>query len=108
MSSFIRQRGSTHTAYWHTIDPASGARKQHSKGGFKTKKAAREHLNSVMGKVQEGSWRPDQPLTVKQLLNDHWFPAKKSQGLRPTSLAQYRNVIDAWIVPISVEPKLQL
>jgi integrase len=99
MSSFIRQRGNTRTAYWHTIDPATGNRVQHSKGGFKTKGAAQAHLNGIMSRVQEGSWQPDKPITVKELLNDHWFPAQKTRDLRPSTLWQYRNVIDAWIVP---------
>lgn len=99
MSSFIRQRGSTQTAYWHTIDPETGARKQHSKGGFKTKREAREYLNAVMGRVQEGSWRPDLALSIKELLEDHWLPAQRSRGLRAATLAQYSTVIDAWIVP---------
>ena len=97
--SFIRQRGSTHTAYWETPDPATGRRRQHSKGGFKTIKAARDYLKSVDGKVIEGSWRPDQPLTVKQLLEEHWLPAQQTRGLRPATIAQYRLVVDFWLVP---------
>lgn len=99
MSSFIRQRGATKTAYWHTIDPATGSRIQHSKGGFKTKRATREHLNTVMGKVQDGSWRADTDLTVKQLLEEHWMPAQKTRGLRPATIAQYENAVDHWVVP---------
>lgn len=38
-------------------------------------------------------------MTVEQLLNDHWLPAQRSRGLRPTTLAQYRNVADRWLVP---------
>jgi integrase len=43
--------------------------------------------------------QPDKPITVKELLEDHWFPAQKSRELRPTTLQQYRNVMKAWIVP---------
>jgi len=88
VSSFTRQRGSTHTAYWTTLDAATGKRVQHSKGGFKTKKAAKEHLNSIMGEVQDGSWQPDKKITVKELLEDHWLPAQKIRGLRPTKMEQ--------------------
>jgi integrase len=103
----IRKRGTTYTAYWSTTDPATGKRRQHSKGGFKLKEtsskakgeSAREFLNIVMGKVQEGSWRPDKPLTVKQLLKEHWLPAQKAAELRPTTLVQYEGIIDNWIVP---------
>lgn len=99
MTGSIRQRGSTFTAYWFTTDPATGRRLQHTKGGFKTKKAAQAHLNGIIGKVSDGTWRPDQPLTVRQLLEEHWLPAQESRGLRPATIAQYRNVVRHWIVP---------
>lgn len=99
MKGFIRKRGSTQTAYWHTIDPATGRRVQHTKGGFQTKTAAQEHLNSIIGKVQEGSWQRDQPLTVRELLEEHWLPAQRTRGLRPATLDQYRHVVVDWIVP---------
>ncbi len=99
MKGMIRQRGSTFTAIWHLDDPSTGKRRQHSKGGFKTKGDAQTHLNRVLGKVADDAWRPDKPLTVAQLLEDHWLPAQKSRGLRPATLAQYGNVVDAWIKP---------
>lgn len=97
--SFIRQRGETHTAYWETKDPATGSRRQHSKGGFRTKTAARDYLKAIDGKLVDGAWRPDKPLTLAQLLTEHWLPAQESRGLRPATLAQYRNVVEHWIVP---------
>lgn len=99
MRGFIRQRGVTFTAYWSTTDPASGQRKQHTKGGFSTKGAARKHLNLVVGKVTEGSWRPDQPLTVRDLLVTHWLPAQKARGLRPSTIAMYQGAIEWYLVP---------
>src|SRR5579863_3618897 len=95
------------TVYWSTIDPATGTRKQESKGGFARKEparpprgdSAREYLNSIVGSVQDGSWRKDRALTVKQLLETHWLPAQRSRELRPATLEQYRNVVDSWIVP---------
>ena len=87
MKGSIRQRGDTHTAYWFTVDAGTGARKQHSKGGFRTKRAAQEHLNEVLGKVQAGAWAPDKKITVGELLTE-WLAAKRSQGLRATSLSQ--------------------
>jgi integrase len=80
-------------------DPATGKRMQHSKGGFKTKRAAQEHLNSILGKVQDGSWQRDQPLTVRELIEEHWLPAQRTRGLRPATLDQYRHVVADWIVP---------
>lgn len=99
MKGLIRQRGRTFTAYWHLIDPATSKWRQHTKGGFKTKGAAQQHLNRVLGKVADNSWRPDKPLTVAQLFDEHWLPAQEARGLRPATLSQYRRVADAWIKP---------
>lgn len=98
MKGSIRQRGMTFTAYWFTTDPGTGQRVQHTKGGFKSKRAAQEHLNGLLGKVQANEWTPDKRMTVEQLLGD-WFAARKSEELRASTLAQYRKLIDAWIVP---------
>jgi integrase len=99
MKGFIRPRGETFTAYWELRDVATGRRVQHSKGGFRTKTAAQKHLNVVVGKVQEGSWRPDQPLNVRSLLQDHWLPAQRARELRPSTLEGYAVAIDHWIIP---------
>ncbi len=107
MRGSIRKRGSTWTVLWSTADPASGNRRQHSKGGFKKKEpskpaqgdSAREYLNSIVGNVQDGSWRPDKAMTVKQLLEEHWLPAQKLRGLRPATVEQSSMVVNSWLVP---------
>ena len=99
MNGSTIKRGSTWTCYWSTDDPATGKRRQHSKGGFRLQKEAREHLNGVLGKVGTGSWNPDRPLTVSQLLTEHWLPAQRSRGLRPNTISQQCLVVDSWIVP---------
>src|SRR5271154_2098515 len=53
-----------------------------------------------MGKVQEGTWGRERPLTVKELMEEHWLPAQRSRELQPTTLAQYTAVAESWIVPI--------
>jgi integrase len=99
MKGFIRERGSSFTAYWETKDAATGARRQHSKGGFATKGKAQSHLNVKVGKVTSNEWRPDQAITVRDLLVDHWLPAQRAAELRPATLAQYESVVEHWIVP---------
>ena len=106
MRGSIRQRGETYTAYWSTTDPGTGKRVQHSKGGFRTKGAAQKELNRVLPKVDDGTYRLDRPLTVRQLLVEHWLPAQKSRALRPATLAQYSTVVDHWIIPRIGETKV--
>ena len=101
MRGFIKQRteGGSFTAFWAAKDASSGRWRQHSKAGFKTKGAAQKHLNVVVGKVTQGEWKPDKPVTVAELLNDHWLPSQKARELRSATLAQYKGVVDNWIVP---------
>lgn len=99
MNGSTRKRGSTWTAYWSTCDPATGKRRQHSKGGFRIKADAEGYLNNVLARVADGSWADDKALTVKALLEEFWLPAQRSRDLRPATLVQYAKVVDAWILP---------
>ena len=56
MRGCVRQRGRT-WAYWVDVgtDPATGKRKQRTKGGFPSKKAAQLALNEVLSEVQQGT-----------------------------------------------------
>ena len=97
--SVTREENGSWRVAWSTTDPATGKRKQHTRRGFPTKKAGQQFLNGIMGSVQNGSWRGDSDVTVKDLLEHHWLPAQSLRGLRATTLDQYKRVIDAWIVP---------
>jgi integrase len=98
MRGSIRQRGSTWTAYWSTVDPATGKRRQHSRGGFRTRREAQRHLHVVLPAVDAGTWTPDARVTVAKLLED-WLAAKRAEGLRPATVSLYRRAIAQWIVP---------
>jgi integrase len=79
-------------------DPATGDRRQASKGGFRTQREAQAHLTAVMPSVQAGTFRPDGKLIVSTLLEE-WLAAKKSEGLRPGTLNMYGDVVNGWLVP---------
>ena len=98
MTGFTRKRGKTWTAYWSSVDPVTGKRRQHSRGGYRTRQEAQAHLVSVLPSAQAGTYRPDGKQTVAEVLAQ-WHAAKTSEGLRPGTLAMYRNVIDGWLVP---------
>jgi integrase len=93
----IRRRGDTFTACWFTIDPATGKRHQASKGGFANEADAQKHLNMVLAEVAAGTFRRDQRLTVKQLLQDHWLPIKEAEGSKPNTIAYHRYAA-GWII----------
>lgn len=60
---------------------------------------SQKHLNTILGKVEDGSWTPDARITVRQLLQEHWLPPQRARGLRATTLAGYEGAINSWIVP---------
>ena len=102
MSSFVKKRGkgknSPWTAYWHTIDTATGNRIQHSKGGFRIKGDAQDYLEKTMGKVQDGTFKKPSKLTVRELLVDHWLPTKRTEGLADGTIQHYDEAISHWIL----------
>ena len=93
----IRRRGKTWTAYWWTEDPPTGRRRQRSRGGFQTRKAAQGHLNSVLGAIEGGSYSESSKGTLEQFLAE-WLKAV-AMTLRPNTLSMYTAYIDAYIVP---------
>ncbi len=92
-----RKRGATWTAYWWVTGP-DGGRRQRSKGGFAKKTAASAHLTEVLAAVQNGTWSEptDRRMTVRAYALEQWLP---SLDVRPATVAQYRHVTEAWVLP---------
>lgn len=88
-SGSVRKRGNTWTAYWHATDPITGVRGQRTKGGFSTQAEAQSYLASRLAEAVAGTYRRNEPLTVKQLLEDHWLPAKRAENKAPATIAGY-------------------
>ena len=98
--SIIKDGPNNYRVAYSTIDPTTGKRRQHTKRGFRTKGGAREFLNSIIGKVQDGTYQPDTKVTVRELLTNHWLPWQRLQrDLRPSTVAFYEKVIQRWLVP---------
>ena len=88
MRGAVYKRGSTWT--WHfdiDPDPLTGRRRQRTKGGYKTKKAAEQALAEAIGQ-----WRPvgspSAPPTLSHFLQEEWLPAVKPR-LAPLTWANF-------------------
>jgi integrase len=103
MKGSIRKRGGTYTAYWSTNDPSHGKRRQHSKGGFRTKGAAQIYLNELLAQVQSGAWQKEAQITVQDFIELKWLPsldaAVSGGSLKSTTRSNYRNVSYRYIIP---------
>jgi integrase len=99
MRGFVRKRGSTYTWYFDVPDPLTGKRKQHSKGGFPTKRAAQEALNEALAGVRKGTFVPSSPRRLGSFLVEEWLPAVRPPRVRPSTWASYRMLVERHIVP---------
>jgi len=92
----IYRRGFTWTAFWRT-DAADG-RKQHTKGGFRTKKEAQQFLTETLAAIQGGVFREPSKVTLGEFLIERWLPARE-MAVRPSTFASYRGLVERHIVP---------
>ena len=107
MRGAVYKRGSTWT--WHfdlDPDPLTGRRRQRTKGGYKTKKAAEQALAEAIGQWRAGRLPQRSTHTLSHFLQEEWLPAVKPR-LRPSTWANYRTYTAAYVVPILGEVKLQ-
>jgi integrase len=99
MRGFVRKRGSTYTWYFDVPDPLTGKRKQHSRGGFRTKRAAQEALNEALARLREGTFVQPSPRRLGSFLVEEWLPAVRPPRVRPSTWATYRMAVERHIFP---------
>jgi len=106
MRGAVYKRGSTWT--WHfdiDPDPLTGRRRQRTKGGYQTKKAAEQALAEAIGQWRSGRLPQRSTHTLSHFLQEEWLPAVKPR-LRPSTWANYRTYTAAYVVPILGQVKL--
>jgi integrase len=70
-------------------DPASGRRRQQTKGGFATKREAERALREVVGTLDQGTYVAPDPQTLGEWL-DRWLDTMAPK-IRESTLRDYRN-----------------
>src|SRR6266511_3652180 len=88
MRGHVHRRGRT----WSYVvdvgrDPATGRRRQQTKGGFATRKAAEQALADVVRDVGRGTYVGRDPQTVAEWI-ERWLPSMASK-VRPSTLRDY-------------------
>jgi integrase len=97
MRGSTRKRGQTWTAYWDTVDPASGGRRQKSKGGFRTQREAQTHLATVITQSAEGGYVEPSKTPFGVFLTQEWLPAIRST-IRPLTHNNYTAIVNRYVV----------
>lgn len=92
----IHRRGDTWTVRWRT--ETGDGRKQHSKGGFRTKKEAQEFLTEAMAAIRGGVFSEPTKVTVGEFLLERWLPARKL-AVRASTWASYDTAINRHVIP---------
>jgi len=107
MRGSVYKRGSTWT--WHfdvDPDPLSGRRRQRTRGGYATKKAAERALAEAIGQWRAGQLPQRSTHTLGHYLQAEWLPAARPR-LRASTWANYRTYADAYVVPVLGGVRLQ-
>jgi integrase len=92
----IYRRGNTWTAFWRTDTPQG--RKQHTKGGFRTKKDAQQFLNETMATIQAGTFTQPTRVSFGEFLTERWLPTRR-MAVRESTYASYRGMVDRHVIP---------
>jgi integrase len=77
---------------------ANGRRKQKSKGGFATRRAAEEALSKVISAVATGDYVDPTKLSFERYILDHWLPALHAT-VRPLTWEAYERHCQKYLVP---------
>jgi integrase len=101
---FTKKRGATWTAYYHT--GGGQHRRQHSRGGFRTKNDALRFLNNTIVSIQKGEHVEATKLTVGEYLLDRWLPLMK-HTIRPSTWDGYKRTLEQHVIPTLGHLQLQ-
>jgi integrase len=107
-SGWTRKRGSTWTWYIEDVpDLSTGRPRQVSKGGFRTRKEARDALLAAQAALRSGTFVEPSKRTVRSYLLEEWLPENQPPRLRPSSFANYTNYTRIHVVPRLGDIELQ-
>jgi hypothetical protein len=107
-SGWTRKRGSSWTWYIEDVpDPSTGRPRQVSKGGFRTRKEARDALLQAQAALRSGTFVEPSKRTVRSYLLEEWLPDNQPPRLRPSSYANYTIYTRTHVVPRLGDIELQ-
>ena len=79
-------------------DKATGKRNQEMKRGFRTKKEAESAMRKVISAFEDGTYVPPSRKTLAQYFEE-WKDDYVTHNVRESTAAEYRRIIDRYIVP---------
>ena len=80
-------------------DPATGKRRQRRIGPFKSRREAELAAAKAVSEAGTGPAGDARGVTLAEYLRNEWLPAREVRGLKATTLASYRWICEAYLVP---------
>lgn len=107
MTGNVSRRGSGEWEYRFDIasDPLTGKRRRMTKSGFSTRREASQALTKAAAAHGQGRGSKPTRRTVENYVNE-WHQAVKG-ALRPSTWVNYRNYLDAYVIPVIGQSALQ-
>ena len=107
MSGNVSRRGTGGWEYRFDIAPdaLTGKRRRFTKSGFATKREATQAMNKAVAAHDQGRSVKPSRRTVESYVNE-WHLAIKG-ALRPSTWVNYRNYLDAYVIPVIGQTALQ-
>lgn len=97
MAGSVRKRGSTWTYVVDVGRDDEGKRKQQSRGGFKTKKAATEALRMLLNQLDSGFLPDAESMTFKTYM-ERWLKHHETQ-VEPMTWRRYDTLVRLYLIP---------
>ncbi len=97
-STSADRNGSTWTYYVYVTDGA-GARRQVSKGGFRTRKEAEAARINSLSTMQSGTWVRPERVTVREFIEDESLPTQAPPTLEESTYRSYKRYVHLHVVP---------
>jgi integrase len=98
MRGHVYKRSQTWTVIYDETPREDGKRRQRTKGGFPTRRAAQSFLTAQLQRIGDGSYAQPSKLTLAEYLTQEWLPAIEST-VRPGSYATYERLVRLHISP---------
>jgi hypothetical protein len=94
----VKRRGSTYTYYVYVTD-ADGRRRQHSRGGFRTQRAAEDARIEALSALAKGTYVKAERISLADYLNDEWLPFRRPPVLEESTWHSYDRYLRLHVIP---------
>ena len=94
----VKRRGSTYTYYVYVTD-ADGRRRQHSRGGFRTQRAAEDARIEALSALANAAYVKPERTSVGAFLTDEWLPSRRPPVLEESTWRSYERYIRLHVLP---------